>query len=494
MHHHQTPARLALCAGLASFVAAQDFAPATFLQTNQVQFGSFYRRDLNNNGQPDLVIEVLSGPDAGFYTMLDPGMTSTTATLTTAFLALNFDIFGGLPQNMGFADMNADGFEDLVVEFESVFSGGSILMLPGDGQGGFGAAVTLATAGGFTTTTLGDFDGNGEMDFAFVNGPSVDIHLQTSGTFQLALSIPGGFPRSMVAGDFDGDGDDDLSLNYNGSMIVQPGGPTFGAQLTFAVEPRLNFGYAQDLDQDGYEDLVLQASSSPPWLVNAFFGDPTTMLTVATDVYPGGGPNGSNYIGPFDVDADGNDELLATIRNTSGYFLIRHDGARGFSPEPYGTLMTGGLIDLDMDGDLDQLVPDPAGGGYRRLENLALYGTACSGSAGLPVLDIGSAIPGNANFAVTVGNAAPSALCALFVSQSGQPGPCGPQVDLGQLYFPALLAVTDGTGLADYALPLPADLLEGPFLLQAAVLDPAGALPLAGLSWATTEGRTLRVY
>jgi hypothetical protein len=321
----------------------------------------------------------------------------------------------------------------------------------------------------------------------------VVIRLQNAGAFTTALTLPN-FPRAMVAGDYDGDGDDELALNFNGNMQVVLGGPTLGATVPFTVTPALNFGYSQDLDLDGRDDLVLQTSSTPPWLVNVFFGDATTTLTAPQNLIPGGGPNGSDYIGPFDVDGDGTDEILAVIRTTPGYFLIRHDAARGFSPQPYGTTMRGAMIDLDNDGDLDQLLADPSGTGYQRLENLAIYGNSCSGSAGSPTLDIGSAIPGNAAFAVTIAQALPNTLSVLFVSLAGQPAPCGPQIDGSQLLGPGIVAMTDAAGAATWALPLPAGLPEGPFFLQAVAVDPAGALTIAGTSLSATRGRTMRVY
>lgn len=489
----QSLGRAVLCAGLVAAVAAQDFQQGTFLQTNQSYYSGFTRHDLNGNGQADLLLQVTFGPDSGFYVLLDPDMTSTTATVATVFLASAVSPFGGFSQLMGFGDMNGDGVDDIIVEFESVFSGTEILYLPGNGLGGFGGHVTLATYGNFSSSTIGDFDGNGQTDFAFYAGSGVVVYLQTNGAFAPALTVPG-FPSSINSGDFDGDGDDELALNYSGNLIVQPGGAVFGPQLSFTAPSSLSLGYSQDLDGDGLEDLVLQSSSTPPWLVNVFFGDAATMLSAPTDVIPGGGPNGSDYIGPFDVDGDGTDELLAVIRNTPGYFLIRHDGNRGFSPQPYGTMMVGGLIDLDLDGDLDQLVPNPSSPGYQRLENLAIFGSGCAGSNGVPSLEIGSAIPGNSAFAVDIEDAAPSALTLLFFSPTIQPGACGPQIDLGQIYFPGLLAVSDANGQSSYSVPLPAGLAPGPYAMQGAIVDPAGAYAFAGLQWAMTPGRLMRVY
>lgn len=487
----------ACCPLLAISAAAQDFQPASFLQTNLTPQGwGYFRHDFNGNGIQDLVIQVLTGPTSGIYLLLDPGMTASLRTVDTLLLSTQLSLFGGLPQVTGFADMNADGFEDIVVEFETLFANSYVSFLPGNGQGGFGANVVLATTSGFTMTAIGDFDGNGQTDYAYLNPGSpaaVLVRLQNAGVFSTALSLPN-FPSVMVAGDFDGDGDDDLALNFAGNLQVVLGGPTLGTTVSLAANPALNFGYAQDLDADGRDDLVLQSSSTPPWLVNVFFGDATTTLTGPTDLIPGGGPNGSDFIGPFDIDGDGTDEILATIRNTPGFFLIRHDGARGFSPQPYGTSMNAPLIDLDGDGDLDQLVPAATSNGYQRLENLAIYGAACSGSAGAPQLDIASAIPGNAAFAVTMAQAQPNTLAALFVSLAGQPAPCGPQVDLNQLLGPGLVAMTDAAGSVTWPLPLPPGLPVGPYYLQAVALDPAGALTIGGAVLSATRGRTMRVY
>ncbi|MFK7741683.1 MAG: FG-GAP repeat domain-containing protein [Planctomycetota bacterium] len=482
---------------LSAAIAAQDFVPAPFLSTNQSFAGaSYYRHDFNGNGIDDLIIEVSFGFNEGIYLMLDPDLTSPNANVSSGFLASQLSLFGGQPQIMGFADMNADGLDDIVMEFESFGAPIGVYYIPGDGMGGFGSAVLLASSGNFTSTALGDFDGNGEQDFAIVVtglAPSVtQVYLQNSGTFSLAWSKTA-FPNALATGDFDGDGDDELALNFQGTLEVLIGGTTLGPVATFPVDPELDLGYGQDLDNDGFEDLVLQSASSPPWIVRVFSGNPTTTLEAPIDVIPGGGPNGSDFLGPFDVDGDGTDELLAAVRNTPGYTLIRHDGARGFSPQPYQTTLTGGLIDLDGDGDLDQIVPNTAFGGYDRFENLAIYGESCSGAAGDPLLDIGSAIPGNAAFDVSMTQVQPNTLALLFVSLAGQPAPCGPQIDFNQLLGAGLTATTNAAGTAMWALPLPAGLPEGPYYLQAAALDPAGVI-INGTPLSATHGRTMRVY
>ena len=95
--------------------------------------------------------------------------------------------------------------------------------------------------------------------------------------------------------------------------------------------------------------------------------------------------------------------------------LVRQDGARGFSPQPYETDRFGGQIDLDGDGDLDQVEADPLSGVFRLRENIASYGAACTGAMGEPSLEVGAAIPGS-SFSVSIANAAPSAPAQIFLS------------------------------------------------------------------------------
>src|SRR4051812_4299179 len=58
-------------------------------------------------------------------------------------------------------DLDGDGHPDLLVARPGL---GAIVMLPGDGAGGFGPARVTVTGGNPVLLRLGDFDGDGRLD------------------------------------------------------------------------------------------------------------------------------------------------------------------------------------------------------------------------------------------------------------------------------------------------------------------------------------------
>ncbi len=478
---------------------AQDFRPAPSFSANNNPSGGFFRFDLDQNGEEDAIILDYS---IGAAVMLNPGLTKPTATVTTVYTPM----FGFL-NTVYFADMNSDGNTDLVFEEGGLFGAAEMLYVPGDGAGGFGAPVSIVVpAGKVTYTAVGDFNGDGQTDAAYADLPSggtkkVTILAQNNGVFTplhtetLTAGIQG-----LKAGDFNGDAHDDLVWYDNGSLQILAGTPgTFGSPVTKSIQPQLNYGFVRDLDHDGFDDLVLYESSFSGWRMDALFGQASNFFSSPQVVVPSGNSSRCDYVGPFDVDSDGNEDVLCVLRNTPGYTLLRHDGARRFSPRPYQTNMIGGLIDLDQDGDLDQIVGQFPGTGYDRFENLARYGDACSGANGKPRLEVAAAIPGNMAFRLTLRNAAPCSLAQLFLSAGATIGGCGPQIHYGLLIYPGpgtplFFGITDSAGSISASLPIPASVPDGPYFAQGVVIDMQGALKLTGYALSATGGRAIRIY
>jgi hypothetical protein len=159
-------------------------------------------------------------------------------------------------------DVQGDGKLDLLA---SDVANNSIIVLPGNGDGTFGTPIV--TAVGFSPTRIitGDFDGDGKLDVAYASysGQLLGI-LQGDGAGAFAEKTaiplpPGTNVEALAAGDFDGDGVDDLVLTYfdatfgdfffgyaDGSFNFDQYSETvFGADIAIA-----------DLDEDGDDDLV----------------------------------------------------------------------------------------------------------------------------------------------------------------------------------------------------------------------------------------------
>ena len=198
---------------------------------------------------------------------------------------------------LAIGDFNDDGKPDLVFTF-SIHVGGSLSglgsnLLPGNGDGTFGAPLSFATFGG-PPNAVGDFNGDGKADLAvgstpdafgtFVANPFVLLG-NGDGTAQSPASpLPGSFgslgltgsASILLVGDFNGDGKADLAVGgtatvNNGAstaattwIMLGKGDGTFQPTVTYPLGSAVALG---DFNGDGITDLVVTNSSGPTTLL-----------------------------------------------------------------------------------------------------------------------------------------------------------------------------------------------------------------------------------
>jgi hypothetical protein len=204
--------------------------------------------------------------------------------------AVNYPVGAG-PQAVVTADFNNDGHLDLATA-NPVSGTGSVLL--GDGAGGFGDAIESNVGAAFAhndghleagiSLTVADFDHDGHLDLAmasyfsnydtgdFYGGLGVNLG-NGDGTFRAATS-PFNFPgvvQSVVAGDFNNDGNSDLAVSYYGVSFFgeyftqrevllgnDQGGFTAAGMSGYAVGGDALLSPAVgDLNRDGNLDVVL---------------------------------------------------------------------------------------------------------------------------------------------------------------------------------------------------------------------------------------------
>ncbi|MDF1836549.1 MAG: VCBS repeat-containing protein, partial [Planctomycetota bacterium] len=231
-----------------------------------------------------------------------------------------------------------------------------------DIEAGFVEARQEAGSDKSTSVAGGDFDGDGDMDFAIGRSAGLGIALRERnalGEYPLAGASPLGTDtvNGVAMVDLDGDGDLDIASAVAGANRIWLGdgtggfvdsGQLLGASISQAVA-------AGDLDGDGDLDLVFG---------NDIAGPARAYLNNGSGVFTGTGQsfNSSNTVDLDlgDVDGDGDLDILAGNQGGVGGNLIwLNDGAGTFT-QGSEVLVTQTrrirLGDLDGDGDLDAFI------------------------------------------------------------------------------------------------------------------------------------------
>lgn len=273
---------------------------------------------------------------------------------------------GDGPRDIAAADINNDGFPDLVVVARQS-DGVSILI--NDGSGMFPTQTHHAVGDAPYSVILKDLNADSLIDIAVSNGAqdSVSILLGLGdGTFadqtayllfDPAFTSASG-PRSLACGDVNGDGFPDLATaNFdtaNACVLINAGDGSFSEVATYPALSQPHGVALADLNNDGLLDLAV-AHIGPPRISVRLNGGGGTFLTEAT--YVSG--NGARDITAGDLDGDGDIDLAVANSQSDNIAVIENLGDGTFSNEymPYAFDLVDGTgianEDLDRDGHQD---------------------------------------------------------------------------------------------------------------------------------------------
>jgi hypothetical protein len=325
-------------------------------------------------------------------------------------------------------DWNGDGKTDIA----AVHSGNSsrthgVVTWLGDGAGGFAPRVFSAQSlYEPQSLSLGDVNGDGRPDLAYLGG-AVCIGIgRADGTFGEPQSVPAvsGKIAALAAGDFDGDGlVDAIGCDTQYLRLAFARGHGDGTFDPFVLTPSAQYRLlvAGQFDPDGHLDLVGVWGTN---LSRAHYlkgrGDGT--FDPPVEYYVPGGVPGSLLA--TDVDGDGKLDVAMTCPATNTITVL-HQGPAGLETGEFSfTLAAPTAVryaDLDDDGRVDRVV---AGTNQWRVElndgvggYTPLTAHAQSPSPGDLVL---ADFDGDARLDVAVAPAAPQpALVHVFRGQSG---------------------------------------------------------------------------
>jgi len=315
--------------------------------------------DFNGDGNPDLAVNNAQGitillgtgkPNSPFTTGISIALSGAACVIT--------------------GDLNSDGIPDLLVPMNGTPNG--VLAYLGNGDGTFTLASTTPTPNSGGYLALGDFNHDGNLDFA-TSGNLLALG-NGDGTFQTPTPIvpngpTAGYFSNIAVGDINNDGWPDIVLanggsTYNDTIYVllndQQGG---FAQVPSNFGAYTNQAILADLNGDGNLDLVLQSSSGGAYV---YLGSGTGAFTSQATLRATTICSGTTVVA--DVNADGIPDITLLGCNTISIFLGQGGATYavpfsiGAGPSPGSVLVENLHGQSPSAGIPDIVAPDTSGG------------------------------------------------------------------------------------------------------------------------------------
>jgi len=331
--------------------------------------------DLNGDGTPDLVVANAGNQDVSVLLATGHGGYLPPRVYATGPLD---SFFGGslFVTSIVLGDFNNDGVLDIAVTVSGQSGWVSVLLGNGDGSFQPGVKYTFTSSNNPRSIVVGDFNGDGHPDLAVLDanayGGVVQVLLNRGdGTFTAAPPSALSASASTVAvGDFNGDGKLDLAVSSftQVTILLGRGDGTFQTGWTSAPLPHPDGGAgiaAGDLNGDGHPDLA----------VRDIWGRVTVLLNTGDGTFQTGASYGPRLdtvyklhaatIAIRDVTGDGTADIIALDPGHNGVRVLRGNGDGTFQPpvsyltgiEPSGIA----VADLNGDGRPDIVVANYAG-------------------------------------------------------------------------------------------------------------------------------------
>jgi len=281
------------------------------------------------------------------------------------------------PASVAMADVNGDGFMDIV----EIGSDQTIAVLLNKGDGTFSSPSAYYVAG--TTPValaVADVNGDGKLDIVVANDGSANVSVllgkgngsfvaqtvveQEKGTGTAAPTYAvGTTPFYVAIADLNHDGKPDLVVaNFADdtlSILLGNGDGTFKSQTTVATGIGPDFVSIEDINKDGIPDILVANSSDETLQVVLGKGDGTFTLKGITQVGPPVSKATLQSMVVADFNKDGNLDVVITGGDASSQIVTYLGGNGDGTFRTARGIITGlqtlylQVADVDGDGNLD---------------------------------------------------------------------------------------------------------------------------------------------
>jgi hypothetical protein len=329
--------------------------------------------DLNGDHKVDIL--ATNGSQVAVYIGHGDGTFAATPVVTSPTLPSGNNLY----VDVQVADFNGDGTPDLIVtqfagpiplffSFYDPSAAEAAFILPGNGDGSFGATTQIAGRGGLIS--VGDVNGDGIADLVLEEGPFLDVLLGTGGgavTFKASYFVDFTNFSRPILGDFNGDGKIDAFSGQ--TLLLGNGDGTLKGNFASFV-PAQGPTLVADFNQDGKPDLAVPGNDSA---IHILTGDGTGRFTAsfATAAIPNPGRLTFSDLRSVDLNGDGKADLLVTVANTAPdtwtvYFISGNGDGTFNAPVAVAqstqfTLASIAFADLNGDHKTDLVVSDTSG-------------------------------------------------------------------------------------------------------------------------------------
>jgi len=275
--------------------------------------------DFDNNGIPDMVAVSCSTSYVATLNVYMNFSAGTSNFSTTNTYTLNSNSY---PVDVAVGDFDSDGKQDVITVNSNL---GNVSVLPGNGNGTFGAANTITTIGAPKAIAVADFNGDTKLDMAIISNTnnSLVIQLNTStavGSFSFAAPVTYTItsPYAITTANFDGTNGVDIAVVSNSAgnnlyEFLNTGTGTFNAPASFTTGTNPYGLTTGDFNNDGKIDVATANYGSYSLSVLLGVGTVGSFSTAVnyntSGVYP-------EAVITIDFDSDGNLDL-ATVGTNS---------------------------------------------------------------------------------------------------------------------------------------------------------------------------------